>query len=100
MPRRAPTRPERPTRAELAAQQTDLFPEQPIVDVLQPRASVGPRTGVLALLRVRLRSTDAPHLVFHDRHGWYCEEHGPSCVAVKAAQDAEAELPIETPGDA
>jgi len=39
------------------------------------------------LVRVRLRPNDAPHLVFHDRHGWYCEAHGPSCHAVTLARD-------------
>lgn len=100
MSRRSLSRPARPTRAELAAQQTDLFPEQPIVDVLQPRERVGPRTGVLALLRVRLRSSDAPHLVFHDRHGWYCEEHGALCAAVRLAQEAEVANTDVTRGDA
>jgi hypothetical protein len=39
------------------------------------------------LVRVRLRPNDAPHLVFHDRHGWYCESHGPSCHAVTLARE-------------
>jgi hypothetical protein len=69
--------------------QIDLFPERPLVERLDPRALVGPRTGVLDLVRVRLRSTDAPHLVFHDRHGWYCEAHGAGCAAVPVAREAE-----------
>lgn len=80
----------RPARASLVDVQTDLFPEKPVVDALDPRTAVGPRTGVLALLRVVLRSTDAPHLIFHDRHGWYCEEHGPACVAVGVARESVA----------
>ncbi len=77
----------------LAAQQTDLFPERPQVEALEPRTSVGPRTGVLSLRRVRLRASDAPHLIFHDRHGWYCEEHGADCPAVRAAQEADVPNP-------
>jgi hypothetical protein len=71
----------------IAPVQFDLFPVKPVVDVLDARAIVGPRTGVEDLVRVRLRPNDAPHLVFHDRHGWYCESHGPSCHAVTLARD-------------
>jgi hypothetical protein len=71
-----------------AAVQIDLFPEAPLVERLDPRANVGPRTGVVDLIRVRLRSVEAPHLVFHDRHGWYCETHGPACAAVPVARGA------------
>lgn len=70
-----------------AATQFDLFPVAPVVDVLDPRTVVGARTGVEHLVRVRGRANDAPHLVFHDRHGWYCEAHGPQCYAVKLARD-------------
>lgn len=77
-----------PAQASFLDVQTDLFPEQPVIDDLDPRTTVGPRTGVLALMRVVLRSTEAPHMVFHDRHGWYCEEHGPTCAAVGVARDA------------
>jgi hypothetical protein len=72
------------------AVQIDLFPEKPVVDVLDPRANVGPRTGVLALVRVRVRASEAPHLVFHDRHGWYCEAHGPTCPSVGIAREVTA----------
>lgn len=71
-----------------ASSQLDLFPVAPVVDVLDPRSVVGARTGVEHLVRVRSRPNDAPHLVFHDRHGWYCEDHGPQCLAVKLARDA------------
>lgn len=70
--------------------QLDLFPVAPVVDVLDPRAVVGARTGVEHLVRVRPRPNDVPHLVFHDRHGWYCEQHGPQCAAVKLAREAAA----------
>lgn len=68
--------------------QLDLFPVAPVVDILDPQAVVGVRTGVEHLVRVRPRPNDAPHMVFHDRHGWYCEQHGSQCGAVKLARDA------------
>lgn len=71
----------------MAPAQLDLFPVKPVVDVLDARVVVGPRTGVEHLVRVRLRPNDAPHLVYHDRHGWYCESHGPSCHAVTLARE-------------
>jgi len=70
-----------------APSQLDLFPVKPVVDVLDAKAIVGPRTGVEHLVRVRPRPDDAPHLVYHDRHGWYCEAHGPACHAVILARD-------------
>lgn len=74
-------------KAATAPAQLDLFPVRPVIDVLDPRVSVGAHTGVEHLVRVRLRSNDAPHLVFHDRHGWYCESHGPTCHTVQLARD-------------
>lgn len=67
--------------------QLDLFPVTPVVELLDPKAVVGIRTGVEHLVRVRSRPGDSPHLVYHDRHGWYCEQHGPLCGAVKLARD-------------
>lgn len=89
----SPPPPRRPragssTPPVLPAVQIELFPETPVVESLDPRANVGPRTGVLALVRVRIRASEAPHLVFHDRHGWYCETHGPTCPAVPIAREA------------
>lgn len=69
------------------AAQFDLFPVKPLVEVLDARAIVGPRSAVEHLVRVRMRPNDVPHLIFHDRHGWYCEEHGPSCHAVTLARE-------------
>ena len=74
-------------KAAIAPPQLDLFPVRPVVDVLDPRTIVGAQTGVVHLVRVRLRPNDAPHLVFHDRHGWYCESHGPTCHTVQLARD-------------
>ena len=90
---RAPRTPKRPSAkidVPVAAVQIDLFPIKPIVEVLDPRKVVGESTSVQHLVRVKFRPSDAPHLVFHDRHGWYCESHGPACASVKLAQDASA----------
>ena len=84
--RRAPRAEPSREMSHASATQIDLFPERPVVERLDPRASVGPRTGVLSLTRVRVRAAEAPHLIFHDRHGWYCEAHGPSCAAVQIAR--------------
>ncbi len=94
---RAPRTPKRTLKrtpakidAPVAAVQIDLFPIKPIVEVLDPRKVVGESTSVEHLVRVKFRPSDPPHLVFHDRHGWYCESHGPACASVKLAQDASA----------
>jgi hypothetical protein len=53
------------------------------VKELDPFARCGPRTSVVHLYRVdeRLDGESSVHLVFFDRHGWYCE-HGKACRAV------------------
>lgn len=63
--------------------QFELF--RPSVTVLDPRALVGARTGVRALYRVQYAADGPVHLVFVDRHGTYCEEHGRACPAVQEA---------------
>lgn len=85
---RAPQRASTKVDVPVAAVQIDLFPIKPIVEVLDPRKVVGESTSVEHLVRVKFRPSDAPHLVFHDRHGWYCESHGPACASVKLAQEA------------
>ncbi len=86
-PRHSPkSRADRSPAPRPAATQMDLFPERPVVEVLDPRTVVGPRTATSAVIRVRLRSVEAPHLVFHDRHGWYCDTHGATCEAVAVAR--------------
>ena len=74
-------------KAAIAPPQLDLFPVRPVIDVLDPRTVVGAHTGVEHLVRVRLRPNEAPHVIFHDRHGWYCESHGPTCHTVQLARD-------------
>lgn len=66
--------------------QFDLFPVIPVVEKLDPKRAIGARTAVQDVVRVRIRPNEAPHLVFHDRHGWYCEAHGVHCNAVAIAQ--------------
>ena len=50
---------------------------------LVPQTVCGPRTRVQRVFRVEEREDAASqtHLVFNDRHGWYCE-HGADCPAV------------------
>ena len=67
--------------------QFDMFPEQPEVMRLNPRSVAGAKTSVVEIVRVRMRSIEPPHLIFHDRHGWYCETHGVHCAAVLLAKE-------------
>ncbi|HEX9564793.1 MAG TPA: hypothetical protein VF981_12505 [Gemmatimonadaceae bacterium] len=66
--------------------QFDLFPETVTVQRVDTRAAAGERSRVRALFVVRFERDPAAHQVFHDRHGWYCAEHGPGCRAVGAAR--------------
>ena len=80
---RTPKPPPRPR-----AVQTELFPEPLVIDALDPRAVAGARTRVAAVYLVRERPAAAPHRVFHDRHGWYCEEHGARCAVLGGVREA------------
>lgn len=58
------------------------------VTPLNPQKKCGLGTSVQQLFRISEESTDGvtrAHLVFLDRHGWYCE-HGRECPAVRHAQ--------------
>ena len=58
------------------------------VTALDPRKKCGAGTSVQQLFRISEDSADGAtrsHLVFLDRHGWYCE-HGRECPAVRHAQ--------------
>ena len=57
------------------------------VRALDPVAKCGPDTSVEQLYKVDevVNGRRTWHLVFFDRHGWYCE-HGRDCVAVKDAR--------------
>jgi hypothetical protein len=57
------------------------------VTALDPQKKCGAGTSVQELFRVSEESSDGlrSHLVFFDRHGWYCE-HGRDCPAVLHAK--------------
>lgn len=58
------------------------------VRALDPQRKCGLGTSVQRLYRVNEESADGqvrPHLVFFDKHGWYCE-HGRDCPAVRPAK--------------
>jgi hypothetical protein len=68
--------------------QLDLFPERITVHRMDARKAAGERSRVSALYVVRFEREENAHQVFHDRHGWYCADHGPACRAVAAARRA------------
>ena len=85
-----------PARTPRRAPQLELFPRAVDVEPLDPRRVVGERTRVAGIWRVRFGDESAPHRVFADRHGWYCEAHGRDCDAVSAARARAGDLPAAT----
>jgi hypothetical protein len=67
--------------------QIELFAVRTHVEQLDPKRVLGSATRVEALWRVRIGDDAGVHLVFRDRHGTYCQEHGPSCRAVRSVVD-------------
>jgi hypothetical protein len=71
--------------------------ERPVVRVavkpLDPLRKCGPNTSVQFLYRVdeRVDGRSTAHLVFFDRHGWYCE-HGRTCPAVGHARKFNGQI--------
>jgi hypothetical protein len=63
------------------------------VRALDPQAKCGASTTVQHLFRVdeTVNGTSATHLVFFDKHGWYCE-HGRGCPAVDDVRRANKNL--------
>jgi hypothetical protein len=63
------------------------------VRALDPHRKCGPGTSVQALYRVdeTVDGRSTPHLVFFDRHGWYCE-HGRTCPAVGHAKKYDGQI--------
>jgi hypothetical protein len=57
------------------------------IRAMDPTNLCGKGTTVTRLYRVeeRFDQTTIHHLVFFDRHGWYCE-HGKQCGAVRDVQ--------------
>lgn len=64
------------------------LPSKFAVKELDPKQIISERTLVEQLYRVEETAGEKHtiHLVFLDRHGWYCEHHGIECVAVERAQ--------------
>jgi hypothetical protein len=69
----------------------------PVVTVavkeLDPQRKCGVGTSVQFLYRVdeSVEGRSTPHLVFFDRHGWYCE-HGRACPAVTHARKYNGQI--------
>jgi hypothetical protein len=67
--------------------QIELFVVPTHVEPLDSKRMLGSATRVEALWRVRIGEDAGVHLVFRDRHGTYCQEHGPKCAAVRSVVD-------------
>lgn len=63
------------------------------VKALDPLRKCGPNTSVQLLYRVdeEVDGRSTAHLVFFDRHGWYCE-HGRTCPAVGHARKFNGQI--------
>jgi hypothetical protein len=63
------------------------------VKPLEPQAKCGAGTSVQYLFRVdeTVDGRTTTHLVFFDRHGWYCE-HGRNCPAVGHAKKHQGRI--------
>jgi ATPase subunit of ABC transporter with duplicated ATPase domains len=64
-----------------------------VVKPLEPQAKCGAGTSVQSLFRVdeTVDGRTTTHLVFFDRHGWYCE-HGRNCPAVGHAKKHQGRI--------
>ncbi len=73
--------------ARTRAGRPDMDRREIKVRELVPEKVCGPRTRVQQVFRVeeRVNGSSQTHLVFNDRHGWYCE-HGIDCPAVGAVR--------------
>lgn len=65
------------------------------IRALDPQAACGQGTTVMQLFRVDDLpfGNETTHLVFHDRHGWYCQ-HGRDCPAVAAVRRHEKHVTL------
>jgi hypothetical protein len=74
-------------RAQTGRKQKEKVVRKVRIKAMDPAKMCGQGTSVTRLFRVeeRLDQTRIHHLVFFDRHGWYCE-HGRQCGAVKDVQ--------------
>ena len=76
------------TTKKVASKRPAIVPVAKIsVKPLEPHEKCGAGTSVQLLFRVEelLEGRSTKHLVFFDRHGWYCE-HGRNCPAVGHAK--------------
>lgn len=76
-----------PRRRTDSEDQFDLFPARPEIEPLDPAVVASSGPNVKGIWRVRLGHARELHMVYHDRHGWYCAEHGRDCVAVRTVRD-------------
>jgi len=75
------------SKAKAASAMRKPPPARVVIRELDPRRLCGGGTSVQFLYRVDeiLERSSSKHLVFFDRHGWYCE-HGRTCPAVAHAR--------------
>jgi len=80
------------TRARVRAQ-VPVPVVRVVVKPLEPQAKCGAGTSVQYLFRVdeTVDGRTTAHLVFYDRHGWYCE-HGRNCPAVGHAKKYQGHI--------
>jgi hypothetical protein len=92
-PRSARRKSSRPTLAKRGQRPRDEPTRTVRIRALDPRSKCGAGTSVEHLFRVdeMIDGAARTHLVFFDRHGWYCE-HGRSCPAVDDVRRANRNL--------
>ena len=87
----------RPSKNSKTRSNARLVAPAPVVRVvvkpLEPTAKCGAGTSVQYLFRVdeTVDGRTTTHLVFFDRHGWYCE-HGRNCPAVGHAKKYQGHM--------
>jgi hypothetical protein len=76
-----------------AAASTKAPAQRVAIKPLDPLRKCGPNTSVQLLYRVdeSVDGRSTAHLVFFDRHGWYCE-HGRTCPAVGHAKKYNGQI--------
>ena len=96
--RRASARKVAPMVASSRGSRAPAVPDRVVkIKQLDPYEKCGPSTSVVHLYRVdeSLDGLAATHLVFYDRHGWYCE-HGRGCRAVEDVRKVVKLVPGKT----
>jgi hypothetical protein len=95
---RTTTRKVAPMVASSRGSRAPAVPDRVVkIKQLDPYEKCGPSTSVVHLYRVdeSLDGLAATHLVFYDRHGWYCE-HGRGCRAVEDVRKVVKLVPGKT----